>query len=221
MVQTAHTFVSSVTQQVKLDYWLYLPPAYGQDSQHKWPLILFLHGFGERSPDLELVKKHGPPQSLSIHDDPRFMVASPQCPAGSWWTFELEALNALLDDLIGQYAVDVDRVYLTGLSMGGFGTWHLATLRPERFAAIAPICGEGVPALADRLKHLPIWAFHGEADDVVPVSFTQTMVEAVTFYGGNVKYTGYPGVGHDSWTQTYANPELYEWFLRHRRSQTG
>ena len=142
-----------------------------------------------------------------------FILLSPLCPADSWWTENLDGLNALLDDVIAKYAVDEDRVYLTGLSMGGQGSWHLAIRFPHRFAALAPICGWGQPYLACRLKDLPIWAFHGELDQVVPVEQSRRMVAAVNECGGQARLTTYPEAFHDSWTETYMNPALYEWFL--------
>jgi predicted peptidase len=126
---------------------------------------------------------------------------------------------ALLDEVQSKYKVDPDRVYLTGLSMGGFGTWETATQYPERFAAIVPICGGGRPYTVARLKNLPTWVFHGEKDNVVPIKRSEEMVDALKKAGGDVKFTRYPEAGHDSWTETYNNPELYDWFLKHTRGQ--
>ncbi len=126
-------------------------------------------------------------------------------------------LNGMLDELIASLPVDIDRVYLTGLSMGGFATWGWAVETPERFAAIAPICGGWDPVDAPKLKKLPIWAFHGADDDVIDITDGQDMVDAVQAAGGNVKFTIYPDGGHDVWTETYANPALYEWLLQHAR----
>jgi predicted peptidase len=119
--------------------------------------------------------------------------------------------------VIAQYAVDEERVYVTGLSMGGFGTWSLAQAHPERFAAIAPICGGGNPELAGNLRHVPVWAFHGAKDNVVPLSASQEMVDALKAIGADVKFTIYPEAYHDAWTETYENPQLYEWLLQHKR----
>ncbi|HPU34142.1 MAG TPA: PHB depolymerase family esterase [Phycisphaerae bacterium] len=202
---------------VRLKYLLYLPEGYDKDPDKKWPLILFLHGAGERGDNLEKVKIHGPPKLVEHGRKLPFIVVSPQCPADSWW--EPVSLNALLDEVQDRHRVDPDRIYVTGLSMGGFGTWDLATRYPERFAAIAPICGGGNKLLVGRIKNVPVWAFHGDADPVVPVKRTDEMVEALKRAGGNVKYTCYPGVQHDSWTATYNNPELYEWFLSHKRGE--
>jgi len=118
--------------------------------------------------------------------------------------------------------VDKDRVYLTGLSMGGFGVWALATEYPDRFAAIAPICGGGrrlldFPGRLARIVNLPVWSFHGDRDEEIPVEESTKLVEALRQHGGNVASTVYPGVGHDAWTRTYANPELYDWFLAQAR----
>lgn len=197
-------------------YLLYLPEGYGQ-KEKKWPMILFLHGAGERGDDLSLVEIHGPPKIVQSKKDFPFVVVSPQCPNGGWWSKQHEVLISLLDEIIQQYDVDESRICLTGLSMGGYGSWSLGCEYPDRFAAIAPICGGGDPFLAGRLKDLPVWAFHGAKDKTVPLEKSELMVEAVNNAGGDVKLTVYPEAGHDSWTETYNNPELYEWFLRHHR----
>ena len=138
--QGAHEFSAKVTKTVEMDYLLYLPPEYGETDEDV-PLMLFLHGMGERGDDLEKVKKHGPPKLIDAGKDFPFIVVSPQCPRWSWWPTEVKALDALLDKICEEYRVDEGRVYLTGLSMGGYGTWALAEHSPDRFAAIAPICG--------------------------------------------------------------------------------
>ncbi|MEZ4668964.1 MAG: alpha/beta fold hydrolase [Anaerolineae bacterium] len=205
----------------KLNYLLHLPPDYAQSHAKKWPIILFLHGMGERGnePDhLERLKKHGLPRMLESRGDFPFIVVSPQCPGESWWPYEVHALNAFLDDIVERYPVDLSRIYLTGLSMGGFGTWGLAAMYPHRFAAIAPICGGGIPAMAAALKDLPIWAFHGALDEIVPLSNSEKMVDALRALGANVRFTVYPDLMHDSWTVTYDNPELYSWFMENQRA---
>lgn len=200
--------------EVQMSYLLYLPPDYEQ--QESWPLLLFLHGSGERGDDLELVKKHGPPKLIAAGKDFPFIVVSPQCPNDRRW--EPIELVALLDDLSDKYKVDHDRIYVTGLSMGGFGTWQLASYVPDRLAAIAPICGGGEKYWAKQFAHLPVWAFHGAKDTAVPLERSQAMVDELTENGGNPKLTVYPEAGHDSWTETYDNPELYTWLLEQRRS---
>ncbi len=206
-----------VTVTVKADYLLYLPKDYGKDPAKKWPVILFLHGSGERGEDLNLVKLHGPPKVIEQGMDLPFVVVSPQCPSNQWW--EPSTVVALLDEVIEKYHVDPDRAYLTGLSMGGFGTWDTAIAYPNRFAAIAPICGSGNPYRAPALKNVPTWVFHGEKDDRVPIAAGAQMVSVLKQVGGDVKFTRYPDAGHDSWTQTYAHRALYDWFLQHKRGQ--
>ncbi|MCP4169145.1 MAG: prolyl oligopeptidase family serine peptidase [Fuerstiella sp.] len=202
---------------VQLNYLLALPKDYTQ--QKSWPLVLFLHGAGERGDELKLVKKHGPPKLIDNGKAFPFIVVSPQCPKDVWW--EPIELTALLDEIIKNNNIDEDRIYVTGLSMGGFGTWRLAAHSPDRFAAIAPICGGGEPYWARRFPHLPTWAFHGAKDRVVPLERSQEMIDAVKKNGGLPKLTVYPEAGHDSWTETYNNPQLYEWLLAQKRDGPG
>ncbi len=202
------------TIRVTLDYLLYLPKDYDQKSS--WPLMLFLHGAGERGDNLERVKANGPPKLIAAGKEFPFIVVSPQCPARSrgWQPYEL---SALLDEIIEKYKVDKDRIYLTGLSMGGSGTWSLAAFSPDRFAALVPICGGGDPNTARRISHAAVWIFHGAKDPAVPLERSEKMVEALKKAGGNVKFTVYPEAGHDSWTQAYNDPELYKWLLEQKR----
>ena len=202
-------------QTVRLRYLLFLPKIYGSSSTQKWPLVLFLHGIGERGDDLEAVKVHGLAKVVEQRPDFPFVVVSPQCPDGTLWPDHHLGLKGLVDMIITKYAVDRDRVYLTGLSMGGYGTWSLAMMYPDLFAAIAPICGGGNPDWVGVLKDVPVWAFHGAEDTVVPLEQSQRMVDALRTDGGTAKLTVYPGVGHDAWTRTYDNQELYDWLLEH------
>ena len=215
-VQQPHTFRQSRPHSRELHYLLFLPSTYAVHPQ-RWPLMLFLHGAGERGDDLQLVKRHG--VAKIVEEQPAFplLVVSPQCPPTEAWA--PEPLLALLDDIEQHYDVDPERLYVTGLSMGGFGTWAVAIAAPDRFAAIAPICGGGDPSRVGVLRHLPVWAFHGARDPIVPLQRTVEMVEALRQCGGNVRFTVYPKAGHDAWTATYANPELYAWFLAHTRPQ--
>jgi len=213
--QKSMSFETQVVKTVKLDYLFYLPKDYGKDKDKKFPLILFLHGAGERGDDLEKVKVHGIPKIVEQRDDFPFIAVSPQCPEKSWW--EIDALKALLDEIIDKYAVDPDRVYLTGLSMGGFGSWSLGIAYPDKFAAIVPICGGGDEEEVAILKDVPIWVFHGAKDGTVKLEQSEKMVNALKEAGGNVKFTVYPEANHDSWTETYDNPELYEWLLQQKR----
>jgi predicted peptidase len=224
--QTPQRFRETVTTEVQLDYLLFLPKGYDSSRKEGWPLMLFLHGAGERGSDLSRVKIHGPAKRAEKDADFPFIVVSPQCPAGEVW--ESAPLLHLLDRVIKDHNVDGDRVYLTGLSMGGYGSWALAVQHPERFAAVAPICGGGQPIRVwlaedlrkERLKRLPVWAFHGAKDPVVPLEESERMVDAFKRIGAdNVKLTVYPEANHDSWTETYANPDFFEWMLSHRLDQ--
>lgn len=208
----------SMTRQItlELDYLLYLPKDYGKVDK-QWPLMVFLHGAGERGTDLDLVKMHGPAKLADQGKDLGFIIISPQCPKNVWWSNYIEKIMALIDETAEKYDVDQSRVYLTGLSMGGYGTWAIAATYPERFAAIAPICGGGHWFIAENLKDVPIWAFHGAKDETVALSESQEMVDAVNEKGGNAKLTIYPDANHNSWTETYDNPKLYEWFLKHSK----
>ena len=212
--QTAETFEKEVTKTIALDYLLSLPESYDADSAKNWPLVVFLHGAGERGDDLEKVSIHGPPKRVREGAEFPFILASPQCPADEWWT-EQPVLE-LVEHLEATYQVDSSRIYLTGLSMGGYGTWHFATLAPNRFAAIVPVCGGGVPYKMRWIDHLPVWAFHGGKDNVVPPSESQVLIEELKKrLNDSAKLTVYPEAGHDSWSETYANPDVYEWLLSH------
>ena len=193
-------------------YLSFLPQGY-QEGSATYPLILFLHGSGERGLDLEEVRKHGPHKYLLAHDNP-FIIIEPQCEPGQWW--HACAVNDLVDEVCAKYRVDKERIYLTGLSMGGFGTWAMVGEDASRFAAAVPICGRGDPREAPRMKDLPLWVFHGAKDPTVPVKNSLDMVEALSAIGGRVKLTIYPEAQHDSWTEAYNTPELYQWLLRQR-----
>lgn len=230
--QTVHTFTHTQNVTTRYEYLLALPTGYAASGEKRWPLLLFLHGSGERGDDVWLVAKHGPPKLLrSGADDAaakllaeNFIVVSPQCPRGKWW--DTDTVLALLDDLAARHRVDARRVYLTGLSMGGYGAWEVGLTQPERFAAIVPICGGGSskpvlsaePARRKALRTLGVWAFHGAKDESVPLAESQRMVDFLKKVGvEDIQLTVYPEAKHDSWTTTYANPELYTWLLRHER----
>lgn len=244
-MQSRQRFQTQIIKNVDLAYLLYLPPDYDAKAAKQWPLILFLHGAGERGTNLTVVSAHGPPKLVKANPpapkgesdanrkdreaatklvSENFIVVSPQCAPGERW--HSEALLSLLDNLLASHRVDTNRVYLTGLSMGGYGSWALLSKAPERFAAVAPICGGGERIdilLASRtksaaLKSLPIWAFHGAKDTAVPLVESERMVEALKKAGvKELQLTVYPEADHDSWTATYNNPKLYEWFLSHSR----
>ena len=178
--------------------------------------MLSLHGSGESGDDLNTVKVHGPPKLVDANVPFPFILVSPQSPGRGW---NPAVLNALLDSVIKKYRVDKDHVYLTGLSMGGYGTWALAAAHPEKFAALAPICGGGNPKAGGKLAQLPIWVFHGAKETTVPPKHSEEMVEALKAANGDPNFTRYPEAGHDSWTATYDNPEFYTWLLAQKRTR--
>lgn len=243
--QTVQRFERTITKKVGYEYLLSLPQGYDPASEKKWPLMLFLHGSGERGSDLWLVAKHGPPKLLRREEpaaadetpeararrqaatkalSENFIVVSPQCPAGAWW--DDDGIGALLDEIAAKHQVDGSRIYLTGLSMGGYGTWSYAMKNPGRFAAIVPICGGGEPSIVRRmarqrkaeLTSLAVWVFHGAKDPAVALEESEQMVAALKKAGTTeLQFTIYPEAKHDSWTETYANPELYTWLLQQER----
>lgn len=213
---TAKKMDRTLKKQVSCSYLLYLPPDYGKVKDTKWPLLLFLHGAGERGDDVQRVRIHGPLKLAGEGKDFPFIIVAPQCPSDDWWDRKLDTLTGLIREIEERYAVDQTRAYCTGLSMGGFGTWALACEHPGLFAAVAPICGGGARFTACRMKDVPVWAFHGAKDPVVPLARSQEMVDALKECGAKeVKFTVYPEAGHDAWTQTYENPEFYNWLLQH------
>ena len=199
------------------DYLQCLPERYSADRRTRWPLVVFLHGLGERGPDLNAVKRHGLPRLAEDGEKFPFILVSPQCPADSWWN--TAAIDAFVAKICTQLRVDPDRVYLTGLSLGGYGTWTTACFNPARYAAIAPICGGGEVRHAAQLRHVPVWAFHGAKDRVVRPARSQAMVKAVRAAGGSAKLTVFPRVEHNSWDPAYANAELLAWLLAQRRAR--
>ncbi|WP_298862563.1 prolyl oligopeptidase family serine peptidase [uncultured Gimesia sp.] len=203
----------NTTIPVKMDYLISLPENYEQ--QEKWPLLLFLHGAGERGDNLDLVTIHGPPMLVKNGKQFPFIIVSPQCPKDQLW--QPVELTALLNEIEQKYRVDKDRIYVSGLSMGGFGTWSLAAYTPYRFAALVPICGGGEKFWVKKIKHVPIWVFHGAKDTAVPLERSQVLVDVLKKAKSDVKFTVYPEAGHNSWTETYDNPKLYEWLLKQKR----
>lgn len=223
-MQTKVTFKSQTQTDVSIQYLIYFPEKYEAQKDAKWPLLVFLHGAGERGNNIERVKVHGPPKLIEKGKHFPFIVVSPQCPRGQVWN--VATLNAMLDDLIKQHRIDTSRLYLTGLSMGGYGSWSWGIQQCDRFAAIAPICGGGnfikaynaSGAKGKSLRTLGVWAFHGGKDTVVTPDESERMIAALKKFGHpSPKLTLYPNARHDSWTRTYDNPELYEWFLKHQR----
>lgn len=212
-VQKENGSADAVASQV--DYLLYLPREY--EAGHKWPLLVFLHGARERGQDLNVVRRLGPPRQIDQGKQLPFIIVCPQCPENSHWI--PEQVVKLIEHISNRFPVDPDRVYLTGYSMGAYATWQTACYDPGRFAAIAPLSGGGNVEQAKRLAHLPIWAFHGANDPIVPLEKNKAMVDAVRKCGGYVKFTVYPGYKHGICDVAYRDKRLYEWLLAQRRTQ--
>ncbi|QDT67389.1 esterase [Planctomycetes bacterium MalM25] len=222
-----------------------LAPADASDTDRR-PLVLFLHGFGERGEENQRQLIHGGTLFASEAFRQRYgaYVVAPQCTSRNhegtdrpivWPTLTeskekwrsagldaeisgpLRAVKRLVDHLLATQPIDPDRVYVTGLSMGGYGSWELAARYPDAWAAAAPICGGGLPEWGERLTRLPVWAFHGDADGAVPVERSRNLIAAINAAGGRAIYTEYPGVGHDSWTPTFASQQVWDWLFTQRR----
>lgn len=181
-------------------------------------LIIQLHGAGERGNgglDTEKVLVHGFSKIANDTNLKDCVLVMPQCPADSFWVAKIESLKRFIDEIIEKYAIDINRVYLCGLSMGGFGTWYTAMAYPDLFAAIVACCGGGMAWNADVLK-MPIWAFHGLEDDIVSPNQTMEMVEKLKDYNPHLKYNFYQGVGHDSWNKAFSE-ETLNWLLSHNK----
>lgn len=218
-------------------YVVYLPRNY--ERTRSWPVILSLHGIGERGSDGHRAMQIGVPKSIRSGPERVTAIAVfPQAPQGTTWLGPTaDAAMLALDRSIAEFNGDQGRVYLTGLSMGGYGAWHLALAHPDRFAALVPVCGGILPQptasvlqspltmqatdphafVAHALRHVPIWIFHGAADQTIAVSESRRMAEELRKEGAVVKYTEYPGVGHNAWDPAYAEPELWQWLFAQRR----
>ena len=190
--------------------WVWLPAGYAQRSA-RWPLVVFLHGSGERGSDLEKVKVHGPPKLIAHGAAWPCITVSPQLEAGARWN--PERLHTLLLALQARLHIDRRRCAATGLSLGGHGVWHWATAYPGDLAGIAPVCGYGDPARVAALRRVPVRAYHGDQDSVVALAPHLACVEALRAAGGRASITVYPGVGHDAWTPAYNDPGLLPWLL--------
>jgi len=207
--QTAEKFVQET------QYLLSLPAQYNSDTSQRWPLVLFLHGSGESGHDLQKVKAHGPPELVEKGKSFPFIIVSPQSDVPNGWDADL--LYKLLQDVKHKYRIDNNKIYLTGLSMGGYGTWSLAMKHPEEFAAIAPVCGGGDTTETWKLRNIPVWCFHGAKDNVVLPVYSENLVRATRRFNPDVKFTLYPEANHNSWDLTYNNDSLYTWMLSHTK----
>lgn len=211
----------TVSDGGEIPFLLYQPENYS-DSGEPVPMMLFLHGRGESDGPLSVVAKWGPPRRLAAGEHMKYLVVSPQCPRSSFWSADdqQKRLTELLAHVKETYNIDEDRIYLTGLSMGGFGSWRLAADHAEMFAAVAPVCGAGDPKNAEKLAKLPIWAWHGTDDTAVPFERSVEMVDAIKAAGGEkVRFTSLEHIGHFSWQAAYQSNDLYAWFDRHRASE--
>jgi predicted peptidase len=227
------------TANLRMPYRLLIPSNFNSGAKH--PLVVFFHGSGERGVDNEKQLVYGVARFARPNSQAQYpcFVLAPQCPTHLdnqpiMWTGERERMHSLklepematplrtaleLVSMIEQkYQLDTDRIYITGLSMGGFATWESVIRCPEKFAAAIPVCGGGDSSYADRIKHIPVWAFHGENDPIVPVKYSRLMIEMIGKAGGHARYTEYPGVGHNSWDLAYEEPELLSWFFSQKRN---
>ncbi|THD37488.1 MAG: hypothetical protein E7773_03505 [Sphingomonas sp.] len=204
-------------------YLVFVPKGYGADTTERWPLVIFLHGSGERGTDIEVVKKNGPPKVIMQHPGSPYFLVSPQLEVGDdgsrWDTAKLDALLAAVRRT---YRIDPARIYLTGLSLGGYATWDWAFKHPDLFAAIAPVAANSEDTSHDpcALKDLPIWAFHGDQDDVVDPLKGFAIVHAIDACKGSVRpmMTVYPRMTHGSWEPAYDDPAMWRWLLDQRRA---
>ena len=206
-------FSKEIKTKLELQYILQLPT----NQKEKFPLIVFLHGSGERGTDLELVKNHSPFTYQNLIKSPIALLA-PQCPENIWW--DTNAVYQLILDISVKYNVDKSRIYLTGLSMGGWGTWKLAEEHPELFAAVAVVCGPVDNTMkyeVEKLKDLPIKIFHGALDDVVPPIQAIEMYQELKKVNKNTDLTIFPNDNHNSWDSTYSNPDFYKWMLEQHK----
>lgn len=209
------SITSCFAQSSKTDTYSYIvetPETYANENERQFPLIIFLHGAGERGEDLSMLGIHGPLKLIQEGKKFEAIVFAPLCPKDVWW--ESDQLQLTLEEVTKKYRIDKSKIYLTGLSMGGYATWLWAGQKPDQFKRIAPICGGGNIKDAQRLSQVPTWAFHGGVDEVVPPSESQKMIDAIQRAGGNPKLTIYPKANHDSWTATYENEEFWKWFLQ-------
>ncbi len=214
------TLVKQLTETVRMPYLVVLPKGFNLNKQ-RWPVILYLHGAGDRGNDLALVRRTAAVRQAESRQDYPFLLIAPQEPDTdqSWlYPANVAAVMNILNDAIAKYNGDPDRVYLTGISMGGWGSWFYAQKFPGTFAAIAPLCGFPDTKWAPKLVHTPIWTFHGTNDTVAPLIDTERMVEALQKLGGDPKFTPVTGGDHDIAQAVYSRGDLYAWFLQHRRN---
>ena len=216
--KSSEKFITNLAMQVSLKYHIYFPNNY-HDSDTKFPLVLFLHGAGERGDDLGLVEKHGIPKMINNGINFPFITVAPQCPKFQYWSepVNVKTLLLLVEEIIKKNKVDIERIYATGLSMGGYGTLAIAKERPDLFSAIIPVCGGLDTTDIKRLKDIPIWLFHGAEDKVVPVENSELIYDLLKPINPEIKITIYKGINHNSWEMTYNNQNIYDWMLKYKK----
>jgi predicted peptidase len=215
--QATHFLKSGDT--VLCGYLVYLPEEYSTSAK-EWPLLFFLHGSGEAGIAPDTLRRHGIPRLIDHGLRLPAVVVSPQSnPAGPPWNWPTDTLDILFKFITNRYRIDTSRVYLSGLSYGGHGVWQWAIAHPQRFAALAPLCGWADTIQAARLTNVPIWEFHGIRDSIVPVLAAQALERVIRNAGGTIAFTCYPNLGHSIWRETYGNKELFEWMFRQQRNQ--
>jgi predicted peptidase len=211
------------TADSRLNYLLHIPEGYGTEIGKKWPLIVFLHGLKQRGNKISVIAHVGLPKMITALRDFPFFVISPQCPLRTFWDRPKTAVKVkeTIDRVVGDYDIDTGRLYLTGYSMGGYGTWYIAALYPDLFAAIIPICGGGNVETAKKIAHIPTWVFHGKKDSVVSIKKSYKMVDALEIAGSkSLKYTFYPRHGHNCCDATYSNTQVYKWMLMNSKERS-
>lgn len=218
-IQSEHRERLALPASVEMGYLLYLPDDFDADREKRWPMVVFLHGRGESGTDLTKVAVHGPPKFAAAGQSLPFVLLSPQCPEGQGWN--IAHLEALLDSVLKQHEgrIDRDRMYITGLSMGGGGAWEWLARPRHPFAAAFIVCG-APSALPIRIADpVPVWAVHGDKDDVVPEFISHMAADVFQQAGAEVRLSIYPGVNHGAWDRGYAEPDLWPWLLSHTKSR--
>lgn len=214
----SNAYSTPLLKKAKYNYLISVPENYDKEPGKKWPVIFYLHGRHASGTNLKSLERYGLPYFLKNGKKLDFIVISPQCPWAKNWASE-DWFNPIYDEVTSKYSIDESRIYLIGISMGGFGTWALANRMPERFAAIAPMCGGADVRWADNLSNIPTWIFHGTADRQIPISRSEVMVKALEKKNSNLKFSRLKNEGHDI-SRQFNNDELYAWLSQFSTKQT-
>lgn len=220
-VQSEHREKLSLPAKAEMGYLLYLPKDFDLDKEKRWPLVVFLHGRGESGTDLKKVAAHGPPKFAAAGESLPFVLLSPQCPENQNW--DISHTQALLDSILKRFdgRIDLERIYVTGLSMGGGGAWEWISRPKHPFAAAFIVCGAAYALPIRIFDPVPVWAVHGDKDDVVPEFISHMATDVFHQAGAEVRLSIYPGVNHGAWERGYREPELWTWLLSHRKQPPG